>query len=91
MLMIEILSPSNQSETWSSVWTYTSIPSVSDILVVQTSRVGAEVLRRAADGTWPAEPLDVSAGDLTLDSIGLQIPLAEIYSTTRFADTAHPE
>ena len=34
VLLIEIASPSNQAETWSNVWTYTSIPIVQEILVV---------------------------------------------------------
>ena len=28
VLLIEILSPSNQAETWANVWSYTTIPSV---------------------------------------------------------------
>ena len=28
LLLIEVLSPSNKAETWSNVWTYTTIPSV---------------------------------------------------------------
>jgi Uma2 family endonuclease len=28
VLLIEILSPSNQAETWTNVWAYTTIPSV---------------------------------------------------------------
>jgi len=32
VLIVEILSPSNQAEAWSNVWTYTTIPSVQEIL-----------------------------------------------------------
>ena len=57
VLLVEILSPSNQSKTWTNVWTYTSIPSVQEILVLRTDRVGAELLRRSREGDWPERPL----------------------------------
>jgi Uma2 family endonuclease len=82
VLVIEVLSPSNQAQTWSNVWAYTSIPSVQEILVVHTSRIGAELLRRAADGTWPDEPEAIGDATLTLTSIGFQILLTELYATT---------
>ena len=83
VLIAEILSPSNQAQTWSNVWAYTSIPSVQEILVLHSVSIGAEVLRRGPDGTWPADTSKVKAGDLVLDSIGFRAPLADIYRTTR--------
>ena len=43
VLLIEILSPSNQAETWANVWAYTTIPSVQEILVLKTASIGAEL------------------------------------------------
>ena len=83
VLIVEILSPSNQAETWSNVWTYTTIPSVREILVLRSTKIGADLLRRRPDGTWPEEPETVTDGDLLLESIGFRTPLAEIYRTTR--------
>ena len=85
VLLIEILSPSNQAETWSNVWTYTTIPSVREILVLRSAAIGAEVLRRQDDGAWPQEPERVAEGDLALESIGLHVPLADIYAGTRLS------
>lgn len=85
VLVIEILSPSNQAETWANVWAYASIPSVREILVVRTASVGAAVLRRLADGTWPETPESVEAGELVLESVGFRAPLAALYRTTRLA------
>ena len=82
MLVVEILSPSNEDETWGNVWTYTTIPSVKEILVLWSDAIGAEVLRRGADGSWAQEPEKVTRGDLVLDSIGLRTPLAELYRDT---------
>jgi Uma2 family endonuclease len=85
VLIVEILSPSNQAATRSNVWTYTTIPSVQEILVLKTVAIGAELLRRLPDGSWPAEPAIVTAGELALDSIGFRVELAALYRTTRLA------
>jgi Uma2 family endonuclease len=85
VLVVEILSPINQAETYANVWAYTTIPSVQEILILKTAKIGAELLRRAKDGNWPPQPLAIESGDLTLESIGLSIPLAAAYRTTRLA------
>ena len=83
LLIVEILSPSNQAETWANVWAYTTIPSVREIVVLKTVSIGAELLRRRADGTWPREPETVIEGELRLDSIGLSTSLVDLYRGTR--------
>ncbi|WOJ91179.1 Uma2 family endonuclease [Methylocapsa polymorpha] len=85
VLLIEILSPSNQAETWANVWAYTTIPSVQEILVLKTASIGAELLRRNQDGSWPSKPLTMETGELTLESISFSVPLAAAYRTTRLA------
>ncbi len=82
VLIVEILSPSNQTETWSNVWTYITIPSLREVLVLYSVSIGAEILRRRPDGTWPQEAETILDGDLILDSIGFRVPLADIYRTT---------
>nr|WP_294519933.1 Uma2 family endonuclease [uncultured Rhodopila sp.] len=88
LLLIEVLSPGNQSETWMNVWAYTTIPSVQEIVVLQSQKIGVLVLRRAADGTWPDHPAPITGGELTLESIGFQTSIEEIYRTTWLADSA---
>lgn len=83
VLIMEILSPSNQTETWANVWAYTTIPSVREILVLRTITVRADLLRRGPDGSWPREPEIVTEGDLMLESIGLRTPLPDLYRSTR--------
>ena len=83
VLVVEILSPGNQAETWANVWAYTTIPSVKEIVVLRTVTVAADVLRRGPDGSWPREPDPVTTGDLVLDSIGFRTPLADLYRDTR--------
>jgi Uma2 family endonuclease len=83
VLLVEILSPSNQAKTWTNVWTYTSIPSVQEILVLRSDRIAAELLRHSPDGEWPARTTVITAGDLVLESIGFSIPAAELHARTR--------
>ena len=83
VLIVEILSPSNQAETWANVWAYTTIPSVREILVLRTTTVGADLLRRGPDGAWPREPELITDGDFVLDSIGFRTPLAGLYRSTQ--------
>ena len=53
ILLIEIMSPGNKRDTWDNVWAYASIPTVREILIVQSTRIEAQLLRRQSDGSWP--------------------------------------
>jgi Uma2 family endonuclease len=85
VLVVEILSPSNQAETWANVWAYTTIPSVQEILIISSTAIRAELLRRDAAGNWPEQPLIVADGTLELHSIGFRTDLAALYRGTRLA------
>jgi Uma2 family endonuclease len=86
LILIEILSLSNETETWANIWAYMTIPTVEEILVVNSTLVEAELLRRHPDGTWPEVPMRIGPDDmLSLDSIGFFVPLAAIYRTTTLA------
>jgi len=85
VLIIEILSPSNQAKTWTNVWAYTSIPSVREILVLRAERIAAELLRRSPQGEWPDRPIAIAEGELALESIGFRVALADLYARTGLA------
>jgi Uma2 family endonuclease len=85
-LVIEILSPSNESETRENVWAYTTIPSVREILLIRSTRMAAELIRRGADGSWPSNPLAIeSDAALFLESSEFSCPLAAVYENTYLA------
>ena len=84
-LIVEILSLSNQADTWANVWAYTSIPSVREILILRSDAIAAELLRRGSDGLWPEHTVAITDGDLVLESISFRVPLREAYATTRLA------
>ena len=83
VLLIEILSPSNAALTRENVWAYSTLPSVSEILLLGSVRVEAELLRRGRDGSWPEAAVFLGAeDDLELASIGFRAPLRAFYRTT---------
>jgi Uma2 family endonuclease len=85
VLVIEILSPSNEAETWANVWAFSTIPSVREILVLHSTEVAAELLRRQPDGAWPEDPEPITSGDISLESIAFRAPLTALYRTSRLA------
>jgi Uma2 family endonuclease len=85
VLLVEILSPSNKAETWANIWAYTTIPSLHEILILHSTRIGAEILRRDTNGAWPERAETIEEGALTLHSIGFTVELAAIYRGTRLA------
>jgi hypothetical protein len=68
------------------VWAYTTIPTVREIVVVHSTRVLAEVLRRGTGGHWP-DKTDKIGQDRTLrlESIGFACRLREAYIQTHLA------
>ena len=86
-LLVEVLSPNNLRDTWENVRAYTTIPSVSEILVVESETLRVYVVRRAVDGTWPPEPETIERdGILTLASIDLTCKVADVYENTELLD-----
>jgi Uma2 family endonuclease len=83
VLVIEILSPSNRSETWLNVWAYATIPSVREIVIVDSTAIAVEVLRRGDNGDWPAHAERVTEGTVRLASVGFTTPIDAIYRGTR--------
>jgi Uma2 family endonuclease len=83
VLVIEILSPSNQQETWLNVWAYASMPSVREIVVVNSTSIAVEILRRDANGDWPPKADRITEGEVTFVSIDFTTPIETIYRGTR--------
>jgi Uma2 family endonuclease len=86
LVLIEILSPTNVSKTRANVSDYTTISTVAEIVVLRSTAIAAEILRRAPDGTWPEQPDIIAAdGELRLDSIGFAVPLRDVHRTSGLA------
>ena len=86
IVLVEVLSPSNEVETNAHIWAFTTIPSVMEILSIHSTRIAASLLRRGSDGNWPAEPVAIGPNDmLVLESIGFAERLSACYRTTILA------
>ena len=86
IVLIEVLSPSNEVETNANIWAFTTIPSVMEILAIHSTRIAASLLRRGPDGSWPAAPVAIKPDDmLVLESIEFSVPLRACYRTTILA------
>jgi Uma2 family endonuclease len=83
VFLLEILSPTNERDTRDNVWAYMTIPSVRQILLVDSTAVRGEMLRRDDDGAWPEEPVLLGPDDaITIDAIGFSCPLRDLYART---------
>jgi Uma2 family endonuclease len=78
ILLVEILSPSNETKTRANAWAYATIPSVQEVLILSSNAVRAEILHR--DDETPE--IIVGSETLRLASIGYAGPLADFYATT---------
>jgi Uma2 family endonuclease len=87
VFLLEILSPTNEQDTRDNVWAYMTIPSVRQILLVDSTAVRGEMLRRGDDGAWPEEPVLLGPDDaITIDAIGFSCPLRELFARTHLVE-----
>lgn len=54
---------------------------VQEIVELYQEEVSAHIYRRESDGTWSFDAMDGRGAVLTLRSIGIEIPLGELYET----------
>ena len=79
LLIVEVLSPStDRDDVFVKLPVYQRIPSLQEILYVETERIGATVYRRAEED-WQTIELAAPEARLQLETVGLDIPLAILY------------
>ena len=79
VLIVEILSPSTAAfDRQTKVPDYRQIPSVQEILLIDSESVFAEVLRRDGDH-WITEIVQGLTANLSLRCVPVRIPMAELY------------
>ena len=80
ILIIEILSPSTAAfDRQSKVADYRRIPSVQEILLIDSASIFAEILRRDGE-RWITEIVQGPAARLALGSVPLAVAMAELYA-----------
>jgi Uma2 family endonuclease len=88
LLIVEILSPGTVShDRQTKVADYRRIPSVEEILLIDSASIFAEVLRREG-GRWITEIVGGPQAILSLASIGLTAAMSELYEGIDLPDLA---
>jgi Uma2 family endonuclease len=91
LLIVEILSPGTALyDRQTKVSDYRRIPSVQEILLIDSASIFAEVLRREGD-RWITEVVRGSQATLSLASIGLTAAMSELYEGIELPDQAAAE
>lgn len=84
IVIFEVLSASTQLEDRTlKVEAYRTIPSVETIVLVESEKVFVSVLQRK-EALWEMTGLREISDTLNLDSVGISIPMEEIYRDVRF-------
>lgn len=83
VLIIEVLSPSGEDETWESIRALAPLTTLPEIVTVWSTRIEIEIYRRGDDANWMPDPGGpLRPGVVRLQSVGLDLPIEEIYGGT---------
>lgn len=86
VLLVEILSPSNAAITRGNIYAYKTIPSVQEILALESRSVSGMLHRRDDQGQWPDDPEELGADSIVhLRSIDLSVALVAFYGSSGLA------
>lgn len=90
VVIVEVLSPSTEdNDRKVKLPDYRRIPSVAEILLLDSVTVFAELHRRLDDGRWTTDLFDRPEDTLDLTSVGVTLPLSEVYRRVGFEETAN--
>ncbi len=88
-VLIEVLSEATQAyDRGQKFAAYKSLPSLKEYVLIEQDRIGIEHWRRRRDGTWAAKAMMRLSATLRLTTLGLRLPISEIYHGVELA--AHP-
>ena len=85
-VLIEILSPSTREyDRGGEFKWYRDIPTLQEYILVDTKTLNVEAFRLNKSKHWELEEYTLLSETLSMPSIDVSIPLAEIYATTKLA------
>jgi Uma2 family endonuclease len=85
-VLIEILSPSTREyDRGGKFKLYRDIPTLQEYILVDTKTLNVEAFRLNKSKHWELEEYTLLSETLSMPYIGVSIPLAEIYATTKLA------
>lgn len=83
LVIIEVLSPSNESDTWETIRACATLPTLQEIVVVRTDEQLAQVFRRGENGRWIDDAETVSgSNNMRIACLDLTVDLASLYAGT---------
>ena len=92
ILIIEVTSPSTAHiDRREKLLFYQQMPSVQEYAVIDQHRMNVELHRRQPSGTWITYYFDVSDDEIEFQSVGLTLPITEIYRRVRFEPNANTD
>lgn len=90
-LVAEVLSPSTRDfDTFEKLGEYKAVESLDHILYVEPNRAEVAVWSRGADRRWTRTVHEDLAAAIDLPSLGIALPLAEIYDGVTFSLPPRP-
>ena len=95
-LVAEVLSPSTSAyDRGAKFAAYRKLPSLREYLLIDPERTSVDLFRRNETGQWVLFPHEAAGDMLELASVGLRLPLAQLYEDVAFqakpALSQHPE
>ena len=88
-VIIEVLSPSTGGFDYSNKLAfYRNLASFEEYLLISQDRPHVDVFRKGPDGRWILNPYTGLDTTIVVESLGIQIPMAELYDRIDFPDTA---
>ena len=86
-VLFEILSDSTEKYDRSTKMSqYMQIDSLQEYVLVSQSQPRVEVYQRSSDGKWSYSNANGLAASITLESVGITLPLSEIYLRVEFPE-----
>jgi len=86
-LLIEVLSPSTEAyDRGRKFEQYQSIESLREYLLVASDRAHVDLYSRQGDGRWLLTSVEGRDSVLTLESVGVQFTLADLYEKVDFTN-----
>lgn len=90
ILIIEVTSPSTEHiDRREKLLFYQQMQSVQEYCVIDQHRINIELHRRQTNGTWITYYFDASDDEIEFQSVGLTLPIPEIYRRVRFERNAN--
>lgn len=85
ILIVEVISPSTgQIDRREKLRAYQQMPSVIEYVIIEQEKISVETHRRQTDGNWITYFYTRTDTEFTLESVGLTLPLSEVYRRVNF-------